>query len=66
MQTGFCFERNIKAALGRKARFHRRVIKCADNEVFAVMTLRTSRELFILLLQSLDHFRPRNIRANLR
>lgn len=55
----------IEAALERKTGFHRRVVKRADDEVFAVMPLRTPREFFIFLSKTPHDFGPWNVGSNI-
>jgi len=66
MQSRFYNRGRIEAAFESEAGFLRCVIKSTDYEVFAVMTLGTSRQFFILIRKSLDNFRPRNVRSKFR
>ncbi len=61
MQTRFCNRHRIEAAFESEAGFLRCVVKSADYEVFAVMSLRTPRQSFILGSKPLDNFSPRNV-----
>jgi len=60
-QTAFCNWGCVKSAFKREAGFLRRVIKGTDYEIFAVMSLRTPRQSFVLIRKPLDNFRPRDI-----
>lgn len=53
--------RRVKATVGREAAFHRRIIECADDEIFAGVSLRPPRQLVILEGQTVDDFGPWNI-----
>ena len=66
MQSWFCHRRRVKSAFKCKSGFHWRVIKSADHEIFAAVTLRPVREFLVLIRETLDNFRPRNISANVR
>lgn len=65
MQSRFCHASRVEATFESETGFLGRVIKCADNEKFARVALRASRESFIFGGEPLDHFRPRNVGANL-
>src|SRR6188472_2042158 len=62
-QTTFCDRGRVKSAFECEARFFRSVIESADYEVFTVMSLRTPRQLFVLIRKPPDNFRPRNVRS---
>src|SRR5437762_11046001 len=66
VQARLCHARRIKAALEGKTTFFWRVVKGADDEIFAGVTLRTTGEFFIFVGRTLHHFRPRNISAGER
>ena len=66
MQPRFRNRRRVKAALERKTRFLRCVIKRAHDEVFAVMSLRTPREFVVLGSEALHDFRPWDVGVQLR
>src|ERR1700737_1976465 len=66
VQSRFRHRSGIESTREGEARFHRRVIECADNEVFAVVSLRTIRELPVFLSDAALYFRPGNVRANRR
>ena len=66
MQSRFCDRRRVETALESETGFHRRVIESADDEVFAIMTLRTPRQLLIFVGKALHDFRPRNVCTELR
>src|SRR5437764_1507652 len=57
-QTARCDRRHIETALSSEARFHRRVIKRANNEVSSGVTLRPAGQQFILARQFHFCFRP--------
>jgi len=63
MQSGLRHRRRVESALKSETRFHRRVIKCADDEVIAIVTLRTPRKFLILIREPLHHFGPWNVRV---
>src|SRR5437879_2714684 len=62
-QARFGHGGDIESALDGKAGFHRRIIKGADDKVFAVVSLRTSRQFFILKREAPNNFRPGNVSA---
>src|SRR5439155_22567302 len=62
-QTTFCNWGCVESAFEREAGFLRRVIKSTNYEVIAVMSLRASRQSFILIRKPLDNFRPRDVRS---
>src|SRR5947208_9079850 len=49
MQTRFCDGRCIETAFESEPGFFRCVIKSTDNEVFAVVSLRTPRQFLVLV-----------------
>ena len=53
--------RRIEAAIEGESRLLWRVIKCADNEIFAAVSAGPSREFFILERETLINFRPRDV-----
>src|SRR5437763_15711930 len=61
-QTARCDRRHIETALSGEARFHRRVIKCANDEVSSGVTLRSAGQRFVLAREPDLRFRPWNIR----
>ena len=65
VQSGLCYWCRIESAFGCKTRLHGRVVKRADDEVFATVSLRTPREFFIFLRQTLHDFGPRNVGSNI-
>src|SRR5207237_9942479 len=66
MQTRFCDGRCIETAFESEPGFFRCVIKSTDNEVFAVVSLRTPRHFFVRVREPLDNFRPRNVCSKFR
>ncbi|PYK87098.1 MAG: hypothetical protein DMF47_04135 [Verrucomicrobia bacterium] len=66
MQSRSRHRRRIKAALEGETRFHRRVVKGADDKVFAAVPLRTVRQFFIFVREALHDLRPWNIAAGSR
>src|SRR5437667_391637 len=66
VESRFSHSRRIEAAFGSETAFLRRVVKCADDEILTGMTLRTPGEFFIFVSEPLYHFRPRNVRTQLR
>src|SRR5437773_10940768 len=64
VETRFCYQRRIEPALRRETRFLGRVIERAHHKVFAIVTLRPARQLFIFVGEAPHHLRPRNIRAS--
>src|SRR6266853_1674020 len=65
-QPRFAYSSRVKAALESESTFFGRVVKCADDEIFAGVTLRAPGEFFIFVGKPLHHFRPRNISAGQR
>src|SRR5438270_13258806 len=63
-QSWFAHSSRVKAALKSESAFLGGVVKCADDEIFAAVSLRTPRELFIFGSETLRNFRPRNVRPN--
>src|SRR5262249_6735047 len=61
VQSRLRHARRIEAALESESGFLWRVIKSADDEIFAGMTTGAPLQLFILNFQALDNFRPRNV-----
>ena len=56
----------VESALERETGFLGRIIKRADDEIFARMSTRAPREFFIFRREPLNNFRPRNVRARSR
>src|SRR5207248_11591429 len=66
VQSRLRYSSRVKAALKRETGFLRRVIKCADDEVFPGMAAGTSRQFFVFVSESLHNFRPGNVAARCR
>ena len=66
MQSGLCNRGRIEAAFESKSGFFRCVIKSANDEVFAVMSLRTSRQFFVFRRKTFDNFKPGDVRPDFR
>src|SRR6188472_776752 len=66
VQPRFRDWRRVKAALESKTRFLRRVIERAHDEVFTVVSLRTSREFIVFVRQALHNFRPWDLGVSMR
>lgn len=62
VQSRFRHAGCVKTALEREAAFLWRVIKSADNEILTRMTDRPLRKSLILVGESLNNFRPRDVR----
>src|SRR5205085_7291152 len=60
-QTARCDRCHIETALSSEARFHRRVIKRANNEVSSGVTLRSTGQRFVLAREPDLRFRPWDI-----
>jgi hypothetical protein len=65
-QSWLCDASRVEAALKSETGLLWRVIKRADNEVFAGVPTGTPRQFFIFVGETLDNFRPRNVRARCR
>src|ERR1043166_209563 len=64
-QPGLRHRRRVESAFKCKPGLHRRVIKRADDEIFARVSARAIREFFIFDLETLHDLRPWNFRARL-
>lgn len=62
MQSALCNRRRIETTFEGEAGFFRCVIKSADYEILAVMSLWAPRQFFVLIRKPLDNFRPGDIR----
>src|SRR6266700_3839153 len=66
VESGLRYRRCVKTTFRSETRFHWRVVKCAHHEVLAVMSLRAPGQPLILICEPFHHFRPRNVRTQLR
>ena len=65
-QSGLRHSSRVEATFQSEPGFLRRVIKRADDEIFAGMTLWSSRELGVFISETLNNLRPRNVRSRRR
>ena len=63
VQAGLRDACRVEAALEGESGFLGRVIKRADDEIFAGVTARPSGQFFIFYSEALNNFRPRNFGA---
>src|SRR5205814_10023232 len=66
VHSRFCDRCRVETAFESETGFHRRVIESTDDEVVAVVTLRTPRQLLIFRGKTLHDFRPWNVCTQLR
>jgi hypothetical protein len=66
VQAGPADPRGVKAAIKGESRFLWRVIKCANNKIFAGVSTGPPRQFFIFRRETLNNCRPGNIRERSR
>lgn len=66
VQSSFRRGRRIETAFESETGFHGRVIKSADDEILAVVTLRTPRQFLIFVSKTVHYFGPWNVGERLR